>query len=408
MTDTELVSRAWAPGTDFPEPIQENWLYHLGLAIICILWTLSLMTVGLRVWARWGSKQIGVDDYLIIAAMAVNTGWFYTLVMYVKTCYVGIHWYDVRPLTLEQQSTAKLYEWLIILLYHPVLGFVKASVLCFDQRFTGVKKPLRYTVRTLQAVNAGCMISIFCVTLFQCSPISLNWKAGYKRACINNVAFNYAYNAIVIATDVAVLAVPFWSFVGLQMKTRLKVAILCVFALGGLVTFVSCVRLALLVNWFNQFYKGLGTRDIYYSVGWALSPIESNLAIIAASIPALWPLFRNTFPSMFSDLNYSYRVETQPASSARTTAPFHSNIPRPMGRSHLDDTDDVYMMDSMNSSGQADCRVTTPTGSQDGIIDAKEGIMRTTNVQINYEEAVKHSEDGSREDYGQRKQAYAM
>lgn len=151
-----------------------------------------------------------------------------------KTCYVGIHHYDVPELSYEQQTTAKLYEWLIILLYHPVLGFVKASVLCFDRKFTGLKKSIRYTVYALQAVNAGCMISIFCVTLFQCDPISLNWTPSYKRACINNIAFNYAYNCIVIVTDVAVLAVPFWAFIGLQMPRRLKVAILCVFGLGGM------------------------------------------------------------------------------------------------------------------------------------------------------------------------------
>lgn len=151
-----------------------------------------------------------------------------------KTCYVGIHYYHVPELTYDQQSTAKLYEWLIILLYHPVLGFVKASVLSFHQKLTGIKKSIRYTVYVLQGINAGCMISVFCVTLFQCEPISLNWTPSYKRQCINNIAFNYAYNCIVIATDVAVLAVPFWAFIGLQMQTRLKIAILCVFGLGAM------------------------------------------------------------------------------------------------------------------------------------------------------------------------------
>lgn len=152
----------------------------------------------------------------------------------VKTCYAGIHYWNVPELTLDQQRLAKLYEWLIILLYHPILGFVKASVLSFDQKFTGLKKSLRYTVYVLQAVNAGCMISIFCVTLFQCNPISLNYEPGYRRSCINNIAFNYSYNCIVIATDVAVLAVPFWAFLELQIRTRLKIILLCVFALGGL------------------------------------------------------------------------------------------------------------------------------------------------------------------------------
>jgi hypothetical protein len=152
----------------------------------------------------------------------------------VKTCYAGIHYWNVPELNLEQQKIAKIYEWLIILLYHPILGFVKASVLAFDSRLSGVKKEIKITVYVLQAVNAGCMISVFCVTLFQCNPISLNFTPGYRRTCINNVAFNYAYNCIVIATDVAVLAVPFWAFLGLQLRTRLKVGLLGVFALGGL------------------------------------------------------------------------------------------------------------------------------------------------------------------------------
>lgn len=150
----------------------------------------------------------------------------------VKANYVGIHYWDAPELDYDHQADAKLYEWLIILLYHPVLGFVKASVLCFHEKLTSVKTEIRYTVYVLQAINAGSMIAIFCTSLFQCNPISLNWEPGYKRSCINNLAFNYAYNSIVIATDIAVLAVPFWAFLGLQMRTRLKIAVLGVFALG--------------------------------------------------------------------------------------------------------------------------------------------------------------------------------
>lgn len=170
------------------------------------------------------------------------------------------------------------------------------------------------------------------------------------------------------------------------------------------VTIISCVRLALLVSWFDKFYKGLGTRDIYYSFGWAVSPIECNLAIIASSIPALWPLFRKAFPKLFSELNYSYRADTKDtkrASSKRATN-FPSNGPRPMGRSQPndDDSDDAYMMGSMNPGGQSNCRVVTPTGSQDGIIDSKAGIVRTTDVTVGYEDA---TETDKRNEYGRRK-----
>lgn len=69
MSAVELNARAWAPGTDFPDPIELNWLYHLGLSVICILWILSLIVIGLRLWARWTSKQIGVGRSLDCGAV---------------------------------------------------------------------------------------------------------------------------------------------------------------------------------------------------------------------------------------------------------------------------------------------------------------------------------------------------
>jgi hypothetical protein len=60
----QLVARAWVAGTDFPEPTELNWLYHLGLAVISILYILSFITIGLRLWARHMSKQIGVGKCL--------------------------------------------------------------------------------------------------------------------------------------------------------------------------------------------------------------------------------------------------------------------------------------------------------------------------------------------------------
>ena len=60
MEPARLTARAWAPGTDFPAPDELNWMYHLGLSIICIMWTLSLIVIVLRIWTRWTAKQLGI------------------------------------------------------------------------------------------------------------------------------------------------------------------------------------------------------------------------------------------------------------------------------------------------------------------------------------------------------------
>lgn len=173
---------------------------------------------------------------------------------------------------------------------------------------------------------------------------------------------------------------------------------------------ISCVRLILLVNWFNQFYKGLGGKDLYYSVGWAISPIESNLAIIAASMPALWPLFRRWFPNFFSALSTSYPAASHPTTGNRVTA-FRSQLSRPQGATQIDDdANDAFMMKSMHTKVHADGRPTTPMGSQDGIMDYKNGIMRTTNVEVEYETSSKGEREYSddRDEYVRKKVVYAV
>lgn len=57
------------------------------------------------------------------------------------------------------------------------------------------------------------------------------------------------------------------------------------------------------------------SHDPTYSIGYTISAVESNLAIIAASIPALWPLARRWFPAMDDKLginrHYQADIEVQ-------------------------------------------------------------------------------------------------
>jgi hypothetical protein len=43
-------------------------------------------------------------------------------------------------------------------------------------------------------------------------------------------------------------------------------------------------------------------EDQHYSVGYTLNTVEVNLAIVTATIPALWPLARRWFPAMFESM----------------------------------------------------------------------------------------------------------
>jgi len=51
------------------------------------------------------------------------------------------------------------------------------------------------------------------------------------------------------------------------------------------------------------------TPDSNYDVGYITTALETNLAVMAASGPALWPLARRWFPGFFSNLGLSRGYE---------------------------------------------------------------------------------------------------
>ncbi|KAH6628389.1 hypothetical protein F5144DRAFT_594427 [Chaetomium tenue] len=93
------------------------------------------------------------------------------------------------------------------------------------------------------------------------------------------------------------LVVPFIAFLSIKLSNRIRFALLGVFALGALVTITSLIRLYYVLRmWYIE------PKDRHYSLGYTLNTVEVNLAIVTATIPALWPLGRLWFPAMFESM----------------------------------------------------------------------------------------------------------
>lgn len=121
------------------------------------------------------------------------------------------------------------------LFYNPILAFVKASVLVFLLRLGGQKPGVKFAIYGLNAFNALQAIAIFLVALLQCLPIAANWdfalKADPNTKCIDN-SFHVIISCLTILTDILVIALPFWIFLGLKMPRAAKFAVLGIFMLG--------------------------------------------------------------------------------------------------------------------------------------------------------------------------------
>ncbi|KAI0135654.1 hypothetical protein F4814DRAFT_444468 [Daldinia grandis] len=358
-------------------------LQHGGLFILFFFPAIAVIVVGLRVYGRVRSRQFGWDDGLACVAMMFSiaeTGCSY---MAMRTAFLGVHIYDI-PMTADV-SLGMYWNYVIQILYNPILALVKCSVLTFLLRIGGQRRQIRYSIHALNIFTLGLMIAIFVTAIFQCSPISYFWERitnpTIPGKCIDTGIFYVTTAALTIFTDVLVLALPFWIFMGLKMAPKIKFAIMVVFLLGAVVTVVSILRMLWIIE--TSLYPM--KYDYSYDIRFTYSAVETNLAIITASGPALRPLFMVWFPRFFSSLrgtsNQNYRYRDGPYAVNDT-----GNANKSSGNGNSSKGDHLYGTSSFalrDMKRRTEIRSHSPTTSEEEIMTYN-GIVRTTEVDIQF------------------------
>ncbi|KAI1480258.1 hypothetical protein K445DRAFT_24461 [Daldinia sp. EC12] len=379
QADGAIGKPSGATTDEYPySPLQQG-----GFFILFFFPAIALIVVGLRVYGRVRSRQFGWDDGLACVAMMFSiaeTGCSY---MAMRTAFLGVHVYDI-PRTADV-SLGMYWNYVIQILYNPILALVKCSVLTFLLRIGGQRRQIRYSIHALNIFTIGLMIAIFVTVIFQCSPISYFWERitnpTMQGKCIDTGIFYVTTAALTIFTDVLVLALPFWIFMGLKMAPKVKFAIMVVFLLGAVVTVVSVLRMLWIIE--TSLYQM--KFDYSYDIRFTYSAVETNLAIITASGPALRPLFMVWFPRFFSSLrgtgnqNYRYRDEPYALNGTGNANKSGGNGNSSKGE-HLYGTSSFALRDM---KGRTEIRSHSPTTSEEEIMTYN-GIVRTTEVEIEF------------------------
>jgi hypothetical protein len=136
----------------------------------------------------------------------------------------------------------------------------------------------------------------------------------------------------------------------------------------------SILRLYL---FYRHFY--VTSSDPNYTIRYVISPLESNLAIIAASLPPLWPLARRWFPGMDERLGinrpHQADIEVQPTEDSGDTSVACASPPKVTirwtrtdtvrrGRRHVDSPD----LAGARRDGSAVGRMSAEGNSRDGLM----------------------------------------
>ncbi|KAK4225266.1 hypothetical protein QBC38DRAFT_537931 [Podospora fimiseda] len=366
---------------DIPTPP----LQAAGIFVIFFFTAAAFIVWALRVYSRLRTRQWGMDDYMVSLGMLCSLAMVGPFYMYFKLYYFGWHTEDVpQP---HDMLPAMWWFYIAQMLYNPILAFVKASVLLFLLRLGGQKPGVRLVIHSLNAFNALQAVAIFFVALLQCLPIAANWdfslRADPNTKCIDN-SFHVIASSLTLFTDILILVIPFWIFLGLKMKKAAKVAVLGIFMLGFAVFVIGIVRLRGLIKLFYPSPNDVN-KDPFYDITVTLSVVEANVAIISASAPALRPLFQSWMPVLFG-----YATGYGKSGNKYTAGSKLPYAQRTKGTTGGNTTlvEDGVTLKSIKHKrgpdGHIEARSESPTGSEEEIMTYN-GILRTTDVRVQYD-----------------------
>lgn len=139
------------------------------------------------------------------------------------------------------------------------------------------------------------------VCIFQCNPIPAAWNLAItNKKCVNINAFYLANAATNIATDLMTYCLPWNTVRKLQVPRRQKMAVGVMLGLG----LFACVSSIIRITYIPQM---LQSTDPTYVISGAMywSVIETNIGILAASIPSFKALVKRFLPKILGDYSGS-------------------------------------------------------------------------------------------------------
>ncbi|KAF2963213.1 hypothetical protein GQX73_g10355 [Xylaria multiplex] len=371
-------------------------LQAVALFLNFFLPALALIAVALRLYARHMLRQLAIDDWCLFLALLFSLAMVVPFYFYLKLNYWGWREVDVPEF---DPSPGLWWFYLAQIFYNPVLALVKASVLLFLLRLGGHKRRVRYFIYGLLTFNGLQAVAVFFVAIFQCLPVEANWDSAVKATatCVKPV-FHVIISSITLVTDLLVLIIPFWIFLGLKLPLAARIAIIGAFLTGLAVTIIGAVRLA---NVYKLFFVAPDPNsDPYYDIGLTLNALEINLAIVSGSIPGLRPIFRKWFPSLFGGnsnkyTNDPYRYKSNDRYGGGTGLRSGIRAGTESGLAHGHGGIGLKNLSRSDRAQHTEIRSVSPSGSEEEIMTSN-GIMRTTDVEIHYTSETTPNPTGSR------------
>jgi hypothetical protein len=284
------VIESW-PKPNYIDPVTRG----PALIYVCIVFSaLSLAIVIARIYSRiFITRAPGADDLLVAIAAGGGIGLSVLLIIQEKTWYIGHHIWDIPVDKFSgQRKNIYICEWCYVV----ASSAVKISILLFYRRLS-VTFSKTFLIATWVGIayQVAYLIVFLSILLAIFRPLDSywlsfdpTWAATHKYSHGNEQISLPISAALSVVGDFYSTVLPLLLVTFLDLPARQKTALYALFGLGFLVVAAGTVRTILLDRVIAKTY------DVSWTLWetWTWTVIELNVAILAASAPALKPFFR--------------------------------------------------------------------------------------------------------------------
>ncbi|KAG5662431.1 hypothetical protein KAF25_004849 [Fusarium avenaceum] len=264
------------------------------LGVIYSLIALAALIIIARVYLRLviQKQRLVAADWLRIAAWcsAFTTASFDIVffkedVLDPSLNYTLVNW-DAPPEKLERVLR---YMWAGVIPFFTTFYLCKASLLVvYLQLFPPFMKKRRFVVWSVVVYCIVAYIASICLQIFSCYPIRKNWTvAPPEDTCEGEVlerTFQVAW-ALHFIGSLFLFALPFLVLHKLNMRTRVKISVYCIFLLGLIDIAMSLTRFLSIQLGSVGDFRSITTIELW-------SALDAYIGLIIACLPALRPYLR--------------------------------------------------------------------------------------------------------------------
>ncbi|RDH36907.1 integral membrane family protein [Aspergillus welwitschiae] len=327
-----MAANAHLGGAGLPDVSQAPQI----LAATSITTAFALLTVLARMYVRvFFIRNVGLDDYIMVLTMALSLAGFAVIIPEVI--------YGAGRHTVYVENTASIATHLNFAtqgIYMWAIGLVKISIGLFLLRFAprrGYKIFIWVVIVIMLLYTMICFLTL----MFECKDIRTIWDENVKSQCFTStqlLELSYTNTGLNILTDIIFAILPAIMLRHLQVNWRVKASLVCILGLGIFACAAAIVKLSVLPN-----YGRTGDLLWDYSTLTIWVVVESNMGIIAGSLPTLKPLFKQilgTYGSQSKTRRYTYGSKQYRLQSISPSYPQPSVRSRPLSVLDPDDLEE--------------------------------------------------------------------